>query len=116
MIHFKKLKPAQSVVQLFFDNKFYFSLTLNLSKVNSIQSPESSDAKSAGCSIDKGTLSSDTYHTAASSCSSVENVNKPKYLMSDSGVELRPSSMPQDESDLSSNEDKVRSRFLIPCY
>lgn len=25
--------------------------------------------------------------------------------MSDSGVELRPSSRPQDESDLSSNED-----------
>lgn len=89
----------------------YFSLTLNLSKVNSIQSPESLNGNC--CGIEKGTLSSDTYHTAASSCSPILNVSKPEYLMSDSGVELRPSSMPPDDSDLSSNEDKVTYRFCF---
>lgn len=80
------------------------ALTLNLKRINSVQSPGSLDTN---CSMDRETLSSDTYHTAASACSThqmltIEGIEK---LMSDSGVELRPSSRPQDESDLSSNED-----------
>ncbi|KAJ8925878.1 hypothetical protein NQ315_009730 [Exocentrus adspersus] len=101
----KKIEQRkQGYVRSLIENRCYdsypvFSLTLNLPKVNSVQSPGS---------IEKGTLSSDTYHTAPSSCSPIlNNGNKLDYLMSDSGVELRPSSMPQEESDLSSNEDKV---------
>lgn len=58
-------------------------------------------------SSETGTLSSDTYHTAADSCSPRKNDSKFDYVMSDSGVELRSNSRPHDESDLSSNEDKV---------
>lgn len=83
-----------------------FSLTLNLKKINSIQSPNSCEAN-IGSSTDNCTVSSDTYHTAASGCS-ITNPLSPngiEYLMSDSGVELRPSPRPHDESDLSSTED-----------
>lgn len=56
--------------------------------------------------MDGCTLSSDTYHTAASGCSThLLNVNGTEQLMSDSGVELKPSPRPPDDSDLSSNED-----------
>ncbi|KAJ8954794.1 hypothetical protein NQ318_014906 [Aromia moschata] len=81
-------------------------LTLNLKKVNSLQSPVTSE-ENFPCSVEKATLSSDTYHTAAGSCSPDLSVPKINHLMSDSGVELRPSSMPNDDSDLSSNEDKM---------
>lgn len=62
-----------------------------------------------------GTLSSDTYHTAPGSCSPLPTTTgqdlKDDYVMSDSGVELRPSSRPQDDSDLSGNEDRVRKVY-----
>lgn len=81
------------------------ALTLNLKRINSVQSPNSLDTNYTS-SLEPGTLSSDTYHTAASACST--HLLPPDgldQLMSDSGVELRPASRPQDESDLSSNED-----------
>ncbi|KAL3287107.1 hypothetical protein HHI36_001588 [Cryptolaemus montrouzieri] len=73
------------------------SLTLNLKNINSAMSPDTSSAE-------KGTLSSDTYHTAASGCSPAESLHK-NNMMSDSGVELRLSCKPHDESDLSSTDD-----------
>lgn len=85
------------------------SLSLNLRKVNSVQSPDSCE-NNVG-SLDKTTLSSDTYHTAASGCSTLLNLNGTEPLMSDSGVELRPSSRPHDDSDLSSTED-----FKVKIY
>lgn len=58
--------------------------------------------------------SSDTYHTAESSCCSTQLniVDGPENLiMSDSGVELRPSSRPhEDESDFSSTEDDFNNK------
>ncbi|XP_065167719.1 kinesin-like protein Klp98A isoform X2 [Atheta coriaria] len=81
------------------------ALNLNLKRINSAQSPDSLDTNYTS-SLDHGTLSSDTYHTATSACSTsmfiVEGIEK---MMSDSGVELRPGSRPPYESDLSSNED-----------
>ncbi|CAH1112604.1 unnamed protein product [Psylliodes chrysocephalus] len=84
-------------------------LTLNLKRVNSVDSPDSCEVNYTS-SIEKvpDTLSSDTtYHTAPNTCSPRYVDSKLDPLMSDSGVELRTSSRPQDESDLSSNEDKV---------
>jgi kinesin family protein 16B len=79
-------------------------LKLNLKKINSIDSPDSCETVYTS-SLEKGsTLSSDTYHTAASVCSP-HLINNLDCLMSDSGVELRPSPRVQDESDLSSNEE-----------
>lgn len=83
------------------------TLTLNLKRINSAQSPGSLDTNyTSSLEPGTGTLSSDTYHTAASGCSTqgltIEGIEQ---LMSDSGVELRPASRPQDESDLSSTED-----------
>lgn len=80
----------------------YFSLTLNLKRINSVQSADSCETNLG--STEKSTLSSDTYHTAASGCSTL-NVNTIEHLMSDSGVELRPSPRPLDDSDLSSIDD-----------
>ncbi|XP_008195797.2 kinesin-like protein Klp98A isoform X1 [Tribolium castaneum] len=78
-------------------------LKLNLKKINSVDEPNSCETNYTS-SLEKGsTLSSDTYHTAASVCSPV--LNNLDCLMSDSGVELRPSPRIQDESDLSSNEE-----------
>lgn len=91
------------------------ALTLNLKKINSVQSPNSLDTNYTS-SLEQATLSTDSYHTAASACSTnmliIEGLD---HLMSDSGVELRPSSRPQDESDLSSNED-YKSRRCNPEY
>lgn len=88
---------------------------MNLKKVNSVESPDSCEVNYTSSTNDAsrgtGTLSSDTYHTAADSCSPDMNDTKFDYVMSDSGVELRPTSRPQDESDLSSNEDKVSKQF-----
>jgi hypothetical protein len=84
-------------------------LKLNLKKINSIDSPDSCETVYTS-SLEKGsTLSSDTYHTAASVCSP-HLINNLDCLMSDSGVELRPSPRVQDESDLSSNEEYKVSR------
>lgn len=84
---------------------------MNLKRVNSVESPDSCEvnytSSSNNPSSETGTLSSDTYHTAPDSCSPQKNGNKFDYVMSDSGVELRSTSRPHDESDLSSNEDKV---------
>lgn len=77
-------------------------LTLNLKRINSVDSPNSCEVNYTLSSVDKTTLSSDTYHTAASDCSPVVNID---YLMSDSGVELRPASRPHEDSDSSSNDD-----------
>lgn len=91
---------------------FCFSLTLNLKKINSIQSPNSCEPN-IGSSADNCTVSSDTYHTAASGCSTqLLSPNGIECLMSDSGVELRPSPRPHDESDLSSTEDCKVNIFL----
>ncbi|CAG9861907.1 unnamed protein product [Phyllotreta striolata] len=84
-------------------------LTLNLKRVNSAESPDSCEVNysSSGERLQE-TLSSDTtYHTAPNTCSPRLADTKLDRLMSDSGVELRTSSRPQDESDLSSNEEKV---------
>lgn len=95
---------------------FVIRLTLNLLKVNSVESPNSCEVNYTSStnnpSSETCTLSSDTYHTAADSCSP-QKKDKFDYVMSDSGVELRSTSRPQDESDLSSNEDKVR--MIIFC-
>ncbi|CAH1982263.1 unnamed protein product [Acanthoscelides obtectus] len=82
-------------------------LTLNLKRINSVQSPDSCEVNYPSSDPRTGTLSSDTYHTAPDSCSPVPSGAKLDYIMSDSGVELRPSSRPHDDSDLSSNEDRV---------
>ncbi|KAJ8979719.1 hypothetical protein NQ317_015543 [Molorchus minor] len=86
-------------------------LTLNLKRINSLQSPDSCEVNCSSSigSIEKNTHSSDSYHTAAGSCGSPDpSITKlNNHLMSDSGVELRPSSIPHDESDLSSNEERV---------
>nr|CAI5852223.1 unnamed protein product [Callosobruchus analis] len=82
-------------------------LTLNLKRINSVQSPDSCEVNYPSSEPRTGTLSSDTYHTAPDSCSPVPSGAKLDYIMSDSGVELRPSSRPHDDSDLSSNEDRV---------
>lgn len=96
--------------ELYITVHFYiFRLTLNLKRVNSVDSPDSCEVNYTS-SIEKvpDTLSSDTtYHTAPNTCSPRYVDSKLDPLMSDSGVELRTSSRPQDESDLSSNEDKV---------
>lgn len=90
-------------------------LKLNLKKINSVDDPNSCETNYTS-SLEKGsTLSSDTYHTAASVCS--PPLNNLDYLMCDSGVELRPSPRIQDESDLSSNEEyKVSYLFLCVIY
>lgn len=85
---------------------------MNLKKVNSVESADSCEVNYTSSTTNDpssgtGTLSSDTYHTADDSCSPEKKDIKFDYVMSDSGVELRPGSRPQDESDLSSNEDKV---------
>lgn len=81
------------------------SLTLNLKRVNSAQSPNSCEVN-CSTSLDKGSLSSDTYHTATSACSTnILSLGGFEQLMSDSGVELRPSSQLREESDLSSPDD-----------
>lgn len=89
---------------------------MNLKKINSIQIPNSCEAN-IGSSTDNGTISSDTYHTATSGCSThLLSANGNEHLMSDSGVELRPSPRPHDESDLSSTEDcKVSSCRKVFC-
>lgn len=92
----------------------YYSLTLNLKKINSIQSPNSCEANIGSSSVDNCTISSDTYHTAASGCSThLLSSNGIEHLMSDSGVELRPSPRPHDESDLSSTEDCKVNRLCL---
>lgn len=87
-------------------------LTLNLKRINSVDSPNSCEVNyTLSSSVEKTTLSSDTYHTAASDCSPIVNVD---YIMSDSGVELRPGSRPHEDSDSSSNDDyKVG---LLNCF
>ncbi|KAK4883965.1 hypothetical protein RN001_000236 [Aquatica leii] len=81
------------------------SLTLNLKRVNSAQSPDSCEVNCSS-SVDRTTLSSDTYHTATSACSTnVIVVGTVEQLMSDSGVELRPSPQLQEDSDISSTDD-----------
>lgn len=84
---------------------YSFRLSLNLKCINLVHSPNSNDSNNHNIA-NPSTLSSGTYHTAASACSTnslpVEIIDQ---LMSDSGVELRPSSRPHDESDISSNED-----------
>uniref|UniRef100_A0A6P7GBU2 Kinesin-like protein Klp98A n=1 Tax=Diabrotica virgifera virgifera TaxID=50390 RepID=A0A6P7GBU2_DIAVI len=83
-------------------------LTLNLKRVNSVESPDSCEVNyTSSPEVIPDTLSSDTYHTAPNTCSPRLSDTKLDALMSDSGVELRSSSRPQDDSDLSSNEDKV---------
>lgn len=92
-------------------------LTLNLKRINSVDStvanpPTSGEVQSSA------TLSSDTYHTAPNSCGSpVENgklgvAPSIDQLMSDSGVELMPSSIRNHHEenfsdDLSSNEGMI---------
>lgn len=86
-----------------------------MKRVNSAQSPDSCEVNCSS-SLERGTLSSDTYHTATSACSTnLLSVGGIEHLMSDSGVELRPSPHLQEDSDLSSTEDlKVSScKFLI---
>lgn len=84
-----------------------------MKKINSIQSPNSCETN-IGSSADNCTVSSDTYHTAASGCSTHNlSTNGIEHLMSDSGVELRPSPRPHDESDLSSTEDCKVSDFCF---
>ncbi|KAF5280415.1 hypothetical protein FQR65_LT03224 [Abscondita terminalis] len=81
------------------------SLTLNLKCVNSAQSPDSCEVNCSS-SLEKATLSSDTYHTATSACSTnLLTVGGVEHLMSDSGVELRPSPHLQEDSDISSTDD-----------
>lgn len=81
------------------------SLTLNLKRVNSAQSPDSCEVNCSS-SLERTTLSSDTYHTATSACSThLLSVGGMEQLMSDSGVELRPSPQLQEESDISSLDD-----------
>lgn len=93
---------------------------MNLKRVNSVQSPDSCEVNYTSStnepSSGTGTISSDTYHTAADSCSPENKNTKFDYVMSDSGVELRPASRPQDDSDLSSNEDKVNSYYFFISY
>nr|XP_022909743.1 kinesin-like protein Klp98A isoform X1 [Onthophagus taurus]XP_022909744.1 kinesin-like protein Klp98A isoform X2 [Onthophagus taurus] len=73
------------------------SLTLNLKKINSVQCPNS---------VGTASLSSDTYHTAASSCSTHLTADPVmEHFMSDSGVELRTNNV-HDESDMSSTESQ----------
>ncbi|CAG9820988.1 unnamed protein product [Phaedon cochleariae] len=89
--------------------------TLNLKQFYPVPSPDSCEVNytnSGANTTDLGTetLSSGTYHTAADSCSPMFTGAKSEGLMSDSGVELRPASRPQDDSDVSSsndNDDKV---------
>ncbi|XP_057652749.1 kinesin-like protein KIF16B isoform X2 [Diorhabda carinulata] len=82
--------------------------TLNLKRVNSVESPDSCEVNYTSSPDNvPDTLSSDTYHTAPNTCSPRFVDTKLDPLMSDSGVELRSSSRPQDDSDFSSTEDKV---------
>ncbi|XP_049826777.1 kinesin-like protein Klp98A isoform X3 [Aethina tumida] len=85
------------------------SLTLNLRRVHSAESPNSCEVNYTSSVENATTHSSDTYHTAPSSCCCTQDATRggPEWLMSDSGVELRPASkLHDDESDdLSSNED-----------
>ncbi|XP_066262370.1 kinesin-like protein Klp98A isoform X2 [Euwallacea similis] len=87
-------------------------LTLNLKKVNSVEPPTTPPS-----STEATTLSSATYHTAPNSCGTPPeygNTFEPPGidpLMSDSGVELRASSVrtqPEEScDDLSSNEGMI---------
>lgn len=69
---------------------YSFRLTLNLKKVNSVESPDSCEvnytSSTNNVSSETGTLSSDTYHTAADSCSPQKNDSKFDYIMPDNGV------------------------------
>ncbi|KAI4467704.1 kinesin-related [Holotrichia oblita] len=78
------------------------ALTLNLKKINTAQNPSSCPVTNTS-SAEGGTLSSDTYHTATSSCSTHLKMDVVEQFMSDSGVELRPNNV-HDESDISSTE------------
>ncbi|XP_074037348.1 kinesin-like protein 98A isoform X2 [Leptinotarsa decemlineata] len=85
-------------------------LSLDLKPIHSTPSPDSCEVNYANSNDSAGdgtgTLSSDTYHTAADSCSPISCAPRTKdNLMSDSGVELRR----RDDSDLSSNDDKAVS-------
>ncbi|KAK9707912.1 PX domain [Popillia japonica] len=78
------------------------ALTLNLKKINTAQNPSSCPVTNTS-SAEGATLSSDTYHTATSSCSTHLKMDAVEQFMSDSGVELRPNNA-HDESDISSTE------------
>ncbi|CAH0550729.1 unnamed protein product [Brassicogethes aeneus] len=108
LVNLKKVLASRTKEELMKIEERKQSLTLNLKRINSVESADSCEVNYTS-SVEKATLSSDTYHTAPSSCETDNNtnhqLNPPECLMSDSGVELKTGSKLQDDSDLSSNED-----------
>lgn len=95
-------------------NVIIFRLTLNLKKINTAQTPTSCPVTNIS-SAEGGTLSSDTYHTATSGCSTHLKMDAVEQFMSDSGVELRANNV-HDESDISSTESQDCKVISVVIY
>ncbi|KAF5283003.1 hypothetical protein FQA39_LY04874 [Lamprigera yunnana] len=93
------------------NNKALFQDLMDKSSLNALSNEDASQLMfllndiNCSSSVDKTILSSDTYHTATSACSTNVLVDGAEHLMSDSGVEVRPSPQSQEDSDICSRDD-----------